>query len=71
MKLFKNDFNRPVVVYKGDDMRCEGTVAYCAEVMGVTPETVIWYCSDTYTRRLEKRKVIENATTVVRLDEDE
>lgn len=57
-------------VYKGENMICMGTVKECAKHMGVLPETVRFYTTPTYRRRVERRKNPRNYITVIDLDDD-
>jgi hypothetical protein len=58
-------------VYKGESMICIGTIKECADHMGVLPETVKFYTTPTYKRRIEKRKNPRNYITVFKLDDEE
>ncbi len=58
------------VVYKGDSFVCVGTIKECAEHMNVLPETVRFYTTPAYQRRLKKRKKARNYITVTKLEED-
>jgi hypothetical protein len=59
------------VVYKGESLICIGTIKECAEHMGVLPETVKFYTTPTYQKRLAKRKNPRNYLTVTKLVDDE
>jgi hypothetical protein len=58
-------------VYKGETLICIGTIQECSQHMGVLPETVKFYTTPTYQRRLEKRKNPRNYITVTKLDDEE
>lgn len=58
-------------VYKGEDFLVMGTLAECAEKLGVLPATVYFYSTPTYQRRLAKRKMTGNARVTVPLDEED
>ncbi|HFO0458950.1 TPA: hypothetical protein ACHIFS_002549 [Bacillus paranthracis] len=58
------------VVYKGELFVCIGTIKECAQHMGVLPETVKYYTTPAYQRKLAKRKKSRNYLTVTELDED-
>lgn len=45
-----------VAVYRGDEMLCTGTVQECAKKMKVLPETIRFYTTPTYRKRLALRK---------------
>jgi hypothetical protein len=57
-------------VYKGDTFICMGTVNECAEHMNVLPETVKFYTTPTYAKRIAKRKNARNYITVIKLDDE-
>lgn len=59
------------VVYKGETFVCMGTVQECARHMGVLPETVQYYTTPTYQKRLAKRKKARNYLTVTKVEDDE
>ncbi|MBO1583032.1 hypothetical protein [Bacillus sp. XF8] len=59
------------VVYKGESLICIGTIKECAQHMGVLPETIYFYKTPAYQRRLAKRKKARNYITVTELEEDE
>jgi hypothetical protein len=58
-------------VYKGDSFLCMGTVNECAEHMGVLPETVRFYTTPTYQKRVNQRKNPKNYITVTVVEDDE
>ncbi|MGX1195729.1 hypothetical protein [Metabacillus sp. SLBN-84] len=61
-----------VAVYKGDEFVCSGTVNECAAFRNVKPDTIRYYLTAAYQRKLEKRKGSRNPIHVIRLDgEDE
>lgn len=51
-KLAAKDY----AVYRDDELLCIGTRYECAAYLNVKPETVQYYATATYRRRLEKRK---------------
>lgn len=57
-------------VYKGDDLLVIGTIQECAEFLGVKKETVKFYMTPTYQRRIEKRKKSRSYRTVISLDDE-
>lgn len=58
-------------VYKGESLVCIGTMQECARHMGVLPETVYFYTTQAYKRRLAKRKKAKNYLTVTELEDEE
>lgn len=60
-------------VYKGENLLCIGTAKECATEMGVLPETIKFYTTPTYQKRLAKRKKTSKAgyLTVTKLDPEE
>ena len=60
-------------VYKGENLVCIGTAKECAEEMNVLPETIKFYTTPTYQKRLAKRKKVSAAgyLTVTKLEDDE
>ncbi|MDA2474592.1 MULTISPECIES: hypothetical protein [Bacillus cereus group] len=63
--------SKEYVVYKGESLICIGTMMECAQHMGVLPETIYFYTTQAYQRRLAKRKNPRNCLTVTELEEDE
>ncbi len=63
--------SKEYVVYKGESLICIGTMMECAQHMGVLPETIYFYTTHAYQRRLAKRKNPGNCLTVTELEEDE
>ena len=57
-------------VYKGDRFITMGTDQECAEHLGVKPETIRWYTSPAYQRRLQKRKASDNVRQVSKMEDD-
>ncbi|MBN8200497.1 hypothetical protein [Bacillus sp. NTK034] len=57
-------------VYKGEEIICIGTLVECAEQMGVKKETVKFYTTPTYKRRIAKRKNARNYITVIKLEDE-
>ena len=57
-------------MYKGDECLAIGTVREIAEQMGVREETIYYYLSKTYERRLDNRKT-RNPRIVIRIEDDE
>ena len=43
-------------LYQGDSIVTVGTASELAEYMGVNPDTVRWYATDTAKKRQEKKK---------------
>lgn len=62
--------SKEYVVYKGESLLYIGTIKECAQHMGVLPETVYFYTTQAYQRRLAKRKNPKNFLTVTELGED-
>lgn len=58
-------------IYKGDDLIITGTRRECAEELGVKPDTISYYCSQTYRKKLEKRGGGLSATIAERIEIDE
>ena len=56
-------------VYKGESLVCIGTIQEYADHMGVLPETVRFYKTPVYQRRLAKRKKSQNYLTVTELED--
>jgi hypothetical protein len=57
--------------YKGEELLLIGTINEIAKARSVKRETINFYTTPTYTRRIAKRKHPRNYITVTRLDEDE
>lgn len=62
--------SKEYAVYKGESLICIGTMLECAQHMGVLPETVRYYMTPAYQRKLAKRKKARNYITVTELEED-
>ncbi len=60
-----------VAVYDGDELRMMGTVEEVAEELKVRPETIAFYLTPTYQKRLSSRESQTNSRTVVRVDGDD
>jgi hypothetical protein len=58
-------------VYKGDSLICIGSLKECAAHMDVLPETIRFYTTPTYEKRIAKRKNPRNYITVIKLEDDE
>jgi hypothetical protein len=58
-----------VAVYKGDTFLTLGTVKECADYLGMKEETLKFYLTPTYRKRLEKRKKSKNPIIVIRIDD--
>lgn len=58
-------------VYKGEQLLVMGSAHHCAEFLGVQPETIYYYTTDAYQRKLEKRGSRENVRIAVRIDDEE
>lgn len=56
-------------IYKGDTFLFLGTAIECAEHLGVTVETIYFYTSPTYKRRLEKRNAT-NSIIAIKLEDE-
>lgn len=69
--MSKQLLNCEVAVYQGDDMLATGTLTEVAAQLKVNPETIYFYLTPSYERRLAKRKTLDRSRTVVRLDGDD
>ena len=58
-------------VYKGDEFLTVGTAEECAEYLKVKVETIRFYVSATYKRRIKKRGSTNSAIIVFKLDGEE
>ncbi|OEH53015.1 hypothetical protein AQ616_18425 [Oceanobacillus sp. E9] len=56
-------------IYKGDQFVFMGTTNECAKELGVHPDTIRFYSTPIYKKRLEKRGNLDNSTVVVDLGE--
>lgn len=57
-------------LYKGDTFRDLGTLNELAERVGITRETMKYYTSKAYQRKLERRNTV-NSTIVIKIEDDE
>ena len=62
--------DREVAMYKGDTFLFAGTVGECAVFKNVKPETIRYYLTPSYERKMAKRKRVRNPLRVIRLDEE-
>jgi len=58
------------VMYKGEDLLSIGTLDEIAEERGIDRETVRFYTTPAYGRRVAKRKNARNYITVTRMEEE-
>ena len=58
-------------LYKGDEFLCIGTAKEIAKNQNVSTQTVMFYATDAYKRKLAKRKSTTNARILIKLDDDE
>ncbi|WP_291563676.1 MULTISPECIES: hypothetical protein [unclassified Clostridium] len=58
-------------LYKGEEILCIGTAKEIAKKLDVLPETIMFYGTNTYKRRLAKRKNVRNARILVILGEED
>lgn len=58
-------------IYKGDDLIIIGTRQECADELGVKPDTISYYCSPAYRKKLEKRGGGLSAIIAERIEIDE
>lgn len=58
-------------VYKGESLICMGTMRECAEQMGILVQTVRFYLTPAYQRRLAGRKKARNYISIFEMKDDE
>lgn len=58
-------------LYRGDELLCIGTAEECAERIGVKPDTVRYYASPCYNRRVAAREAEGSSGLVVAVRIDE
>lgn len=63
-------FLKEYAVYKGEDLLVIGNVIECANFLGVKPETIRFYKTPCYQKRIAKRKNPKNYRTVICLDDE-
>ncbi|MEN2765749.1 hypothetical protein [Ornithinibacillus xuwenensis] len=56
-------------VYKGDEFLCLGTAIECADKLGVKADTIVYYTSPAYQRKLAKRNAV-NPIIVIKLEDE-
>jgi hypothetical protein len=54
-----------VAIYKGDNLLASGTIRKCAKELGCKKQTLFWYLSPTYRKRVAKRSYSDNAIKVI------
>lgn len=57
-------------LYRGDDNICDGTIDEIAQKQHVKPDTIKWYLSPVYQRRLAQRKHSRHAISLVEILDD-
>lgn len=57
-------------LYKGDKFIDLGTKKELAEKMGYNPETIGYFASPTYYRKIAKRKNSSNSLIAIRIEDD-
>jgi hypothetical protein len=62
---------REYAVYKGEEIQCIGTVDECAAQMGVQADTIRYYASPKYLKKVEARKKSKNFVIAIKLDDEE
>lgn len=60
-----------VAVYKGDEFLFTGTIQECAEHFDVRQETIRYYLTPAYAKKLAKRKRSRKAIQVIRIDDED
>lgn len=58
-------------IYKGDELLVIGTRQECADRLGVKVQTISYYCSPAYRRKLEKAGSQDVAVIAERIEIDE
>lgn len=74
MTFITKNTKMEVAVYKGEDILASGPIHDVAKELGVRPETLQFYTTPSYQRRLARRKKAGsgvNVRQVVRLDKDD
>lgn len=56
-------------VYKGDNLLAIGTAEECSKILNVMAETIYYYASEAYKRKLAKRKNTNRCRTAILLDD--
>lgn len=59
-----------ISISRGEELIDEGPLGECAERRNIKPETLRFYLTPAYERRLGRRKTLDNSIFVVRLDDD-
>lgn len=57
-------------MYKGDDLLHIGTLDEIARERGVLRDTIYFYTTEAYKRRISRRKKARNYITMTRLDDE-
>jgi hypothetical protein len=57
-------------VYKGDNFMYIGTSKECAEFLGVQTNTIFFYASKAYKKRLEKTKNPQDPVIVIKIEDE-
>jgi hypothetical protein len=60
--------SKDYAVYKGDTLICFGSAKYCAEQLGVRPETIQFYTTPTYKNR--RKESIKDHLIVIKIEDD-
>ncbi len=59
-----------VAVYKGDELLVTGSIVRCAAYLGVKIDTIYFYMSPAYKKRIAKRKQSLNSTVAFKIEEE-
>lgn len=63
--------SKEIALYKGDELIFIGTIQECAAQRNVQPETIRYYLTDAYARKLAKRKRSRRPLTAIVLNDDD
>ncbi len=67
-KMYKESY-KEYAVYSGETLLAVGTAKECAEALGVTPKTIIYYATPTHKKMVEKGR--GKRRVAFKLEEDE
>lgn len=62
--------SKEYALYKGEELLCIGTIKQIAEHQGVQEETIKFYGTDSYKKRISKRMKSTDSKVLVCLDDE-
>ena len=67
----RNMATKEYALYRGEDLMCIGTASEIAQERNVQVQTILFYKTPSYQKRVESRKTSKNALVLVAFDDEE